>query len=639
MSYKTPNGRRVRLGNPLGQGGEGRVLRVQGSHEVAKVYWPIKRTPELQRKLGVMVSRRPNDPMRASGHLSFAWPSDLLLDGAQFVGFLMPCLDTRRYRPLHMVYRPTDYPAGIDWRLLVQTARNLASAIDALHQEGYVAGDLNESNVLAATDTVVTVVDCDSMQVPDPKRGRIYRCTVGKPDYTAPELRGVDFSKIDRTEASDRFALAVLVCQLLVRGRHPFSGGPPALVADNIAAGRSIFSEGFSMAPGWMPAADLLPPGITRLFERAFIEGHVAPDRRPSATEWQRELDRLRSRLRACGRNVIHKYGDHLSACPWCELERRTGRRAFPGKTGTSARGPARRPRRQGPAPPVQVPAAVPAVSPPPLRNLSLRLVQGAGRAFASWISWKMRVAAMGCALALLLVIGLTMTAAFIGAGGGSAPTPRPTPGASAAQPWVPPQHGQPTGPITPPSRFLLAQAPQSRSDPGYWARLGTALEREGSVEAAAASAGMAKILSSEVHSAQDWNLGASVLELLRTAGAGDDEWLGDEADRAAGAGRKQSAQVLYYLAQILDPQDREWLQKIEPRPGLRVRRGIDWSREYADQDGGSGHSGVITAVPPKTRDGWVEVDWGGASRNWYRWGADGKFDLGISTPWGEGRA
>jgi hypothetical protein len=114
-----------------------------------------------------------------------------------------------------------------------------------------------------------------------------------------------------------------------------------------------------------------------------------------------------------------------------------------------------------------------------------------------------------------------------------------------------------------------------------------------------------------------------------------DDEWLGDEGDRAARQGRRESSQALYYLAHALESDDREWLRKIEPRRGLRVRRGIDWGADYGNQDGGIGRPGRVTAVPPETRAGWVAVEWRETSgANWYRWGEGDKYDLALAVPW-----
>ncbi|OIP71251.1 MAG: hypothetical protein AUK48_12680 [Oscillatoriales cyanobacterium CG2_30_44_21] len=101
-------------------------------------------------------------------------------------------------------------------------ARKLARAVRSVHSRGYVIGDVNESNVLVADDAIVTLVDTDSFQVNDGTT--IYRCTVGKPEYTPPELQGMSFRDVDRSVQHDLFGLGVLIYQLLMEGTHPFGG-------------------------------------------------------------------------------------------------------------------------------------------------------------------------------------------------------------------------------------------------------------------------------------------------------------------------------------------------------------------------------------------------------------------------------
>jgi len=95
--------------------------------------------------------------------------------------------------PVFQIYNPGsrrhELPA-FTYRHLLRTAQNLAAAVDVLHAHGYVAGDLNESNVLVADTALVTLVDTDSFQVRDPESGAVYRCPVGKPEFTPPELQG-----------------------------------------------------------------------------------------------------------------------------------------------------------------------------------------------------------------------------------------------------------------------------------------------------------------------------------------------------------------------------------------------------------------------------------------------------------------
>src|SRR6185436_15163783 len=107
---------------------------------------------------------------------------------------------------------------------------------------------------------LVTFVDCDSIQLRDPASGRVFRCPKGTPEYTAPELQGLDFHTVDRTESSDAFALAVMVCQLLMAGSHPFAGGRGQTREENIAKGESFFLGG--RPPLTAPPASVIPPEV-----------------------------------------------------------------------------------------------------------------------------------------------------------------------------------------------------------------------------------------------------------------------------------------------------------------------------------------------------------------------------------------
>lgn len=175
-----------------------------------------------------------------------------------------------------------------------------------------------------------------------------------------------------------------------------------------------------------------------------------------------------------------------------------------------------------------------------------------------------------------------------------------------------------------------MVRARRDRSD--AWASLEAALADRGRADLSVGAGELSALLSGDLPSVVDWKARGEVLAVLEQVDAGDDEWIGDEGDRARAEGREESAQALYHVAHLLDPDDREWLRKIEPRTGLRVERGIDWKASYEAQDGGSNADGVVVAVPPETRPGWVKVDWpGGDEENWYRWGADQQFELALA--------
>jgi DNA-binding helix-hairpin-helix protein with protein kinase domain len=331
----TAAGRRsVRTGPELGRGGEATVFELAGEPGLAvKLYH--RPGAAHGEKLAAMLATVPAAANDASGHFALAWPRDLVLDATgRTVGFVMPRLDSRLVRPLHQLYHPgsrRQSAPGINWRYLLRIARNLSANLAALHEAGYVVGDLNESNILVDERALVTLIDLDSIQV---RTGRkVYRCTVGKAEYTPPELQGKSFRNINRHPSSDVFALAVLTFQLLMEGLHPFSGAyhgdgdPPGLTA-NIRARRSPYLGNRLLQPApTAPPARLPGRRIRQLLIRSLISPAFA---RPAARDWQRALDRLEAQLVTCPVNPNHTYGAHMRHCPWCQRLEQLGIEAFP---------------------------------------------------------------------------------------------------------------------------------------------------------------------------------------------------------------------------------------------------------------------------------------------------------------------
>jgi len=331
----------LRTETPLGAGGEARVFEiVQDTRLVAKIYHQPQ--PEIARKLAVMRDNPPDDPMAGTGELTIAWVVDLLQtvgEKKRTVGFLMPYVSERM--PIFTFYNPSARRENCPLSnplYLHRTARNLALAVRAIHSRGYVIGDVNESNILASETALVTLVDTDSFQVRDPESGTVYRCPVGRPDFTPPELQGKAFSEIDRVPEHDLFGLAVLIFQLLMEGTHPFAGiytgdGEPPPYESRILAGH--FLHGSKRVP-FRPAGSAVPfamlhPLLRSLFVRCFEEGHLHPSRRPDAAEWAAALLEAEQELIGCAVNPQHRYGQHLAACPWCKRTRLlNGRDPFP---------------------------------------------------------------------------------------------------------------------------------------------------------------------------------------------------------------------------------------------------------------------------------------------------------------------
>ncbi len=335
-------GKIISLGNELGRGGEATVYTTKTSSQAVKIYH--KPSEEKMRKLELMISRPPLDPTAKTGvtntqHISIAWPTGVVRNEmGDVVGFTMPLVNTTKAIPLHQLYNPKvrrQRAPGITWQYLLRIARNLSAVVAALHDKGYVIGDLNESNVLVTDRALVTLVDCDSVQARD--NHTIYRCTVGKGEYTPPELQGKVFEKINRSKHHDAFGLSVLLFLLLMEGVHPFSGvyaleGEPPGLLENIRSKRSPYLKSAEFKP--MPIAppfDSLPNSLQQLFKRAL---GARPRWRPTAKTWLRELESLEQNLAACHENPFHIYSDHLKHCPWCKRSESLGVEAFPAVNG-----------------------------------------------------------------------------------------------------------------------------------------------------------------------------------------------------------------------------------------------------------------------------------------------------------------
>lgn len=329
-SFKREDGSTIVPGKVIAKGGEGVVYEVDhDSHLAAKIYKAP--TSEHTAKLRMMLSKPPIDYIEYRGHTSIAWPEPkgrLFDEQNKCVGFLMPRIHPPTYT-VHTLYNPQNRQKelpGFTWQYLLRTARNFASVLEALHQGGYVVGDVNESNILVTAGAQVTLIDCDSIQIPR-GNGLFFRCGVGKGEYTPPELQGISLTQIDRNVHHDNFSLAVLIFLLLMEGRHPFMGiwkganaDKPPTLEDNIKAGNSSYiGSRLLTQPAYALPFEILPPAVQKLMMQCLGAGHKDPQSRPSAYEWHQVLVEAEEHLSSCSANSQHRYSDHLRGCPWCK--------------------------------------------------------------------------------------------------------------------------------------------------------------------------------------------------------------------------------------------------------------------------------------------------------------------------------
>jgi DNA-binding helix-hairpin-helix protein with protein kinase domain len=322
----------------LGVGGEARIYVLPEDPSKVVKLWH-QPTAERASKVQAMLANPPVDPMAGQGHVAIAWPEELVTSASpnpQIAGFIMPRVV--EMHPIIDFFNPRTRLQRcplFNYFYMVRTARNLATALRALHERGYVVGDFNECNILASETALVTLVDTDSFQVWDATQGKLFRCPVGRPEFTPPELQGKSFSKVNREPSHDFFGLGIVIFQLLMEGTHPFAGvyrggGEAPTISERIGAGHFPYSADprvpYSAAPV-APKLEWLHPAAQHLFMRCFWEGHFKPRLRPDTLSWQFGLEEMEQHLVSCHQNQQHVYCGHLESCPWCDRAAKLGGR------------------------------------------------------------------------------------------------------------------------------------------------------------------------------------------------------------------------------------------------------------------------------------------------------------------------
>nr|WP_250150401.1 hypothetical protein [Mycolicibacter acidiphilus] len=346
-------GEPVNLMPLLAKAGEGTVYGVVGHPEwVAKVFHPdLNGLASKLDKVAAMVQSCPSGSVQPNGFVVLTWPERLLQGRSGPVGYVMPRIETATAVEIHTMSNPANradplpstpqWIRNATWQHLVNIAANLCLAVEVVHRVDAVIGDFQERNILVSDTTEVTLVDCDSMQFID-AGGHRYLCGVGRPEFTAPELAGLNLREQAREKSSDLFALAVHIHQLLMAGNHPFLRGtwtgrgeqPDALSlarAGHWAGGPNSQLRTHPLAP----SLGFLPAEIQRLFVRAFTDGARNPAGRPSAGEWRAALSRIHVTRCESGQHQI-PIG---AGCPWCAIagERRARKRRQRGVPANSA--------------------------------------------------------------------------------------------------------------------------------------------------------------------------------------------------------------------------------------------------------------------------------------------------------------
>lgn len=324
-------GRTLRLGRLLKSGGAGSVFLLEDSpDEVAKLYHPSVDQAVYRRKLEAMLGLCPDLPDRVEGgrrQVQIAWPRAAAFDRAgRFLGFVMPRLPLEDTSDLEHVLlerqaRAADLPTGLGPRMAL--AANLATTLAALHERGHYVVDLKPLNLRFHRESLhIAMLDCDGFSI----LGSGERFPAGQvtPDYLAPEFQRGGVAA-GGEEAQDRFALAVIVFQLINHGIHPYSGRPAVTTLPSDLPGRireNLYAYGLvpdrRIEAAQASGHDGIPERLRRLFDRAFAR---ESRQRPSASQWGDVLVEYARRqsglLVACSRNREHQHfrGEACTSC------------------------------------------------------------------------------------------------------------------------------------------------------------------------------------------------------------------------------------------------------------------------------------------------------------------------------------
>lgn len=332
------DGKPFHVGTRLAAGGEGTVFRLANAADYCVKIYHKTHLPDSKTTLKLNLLKSKYRVLDGYAALPGSLAHLTNVDKSNPVGVFLKLI---KGNDIFEVYNPSSRDEHFPNRrfdFLVRVALNLSRAFNVIHENAIVLGDISEKNVKVRADGTVTIIDCDSFQV---HTGNfIFRCPVGTPLWTPPELHGVDLATVDRTINHDNFGLAQLIFLLLFAGRYPFAGvSPPGqyLPPDEAIRKYAFAYAGFSLPLGGLlgpppgaPPFGALPEYIQKSFLRAFLRGSGEPGSRPSTTEWIDSLTKLENELKQCPVSRGHIYWRNGKSCPWCDVLRDSKWDIFP---------------------------------------------------------------------------------------------------------------------------------------------------------------------------------------------------------------------------------------------------------------------------------------------------------------------
>ena len=297
----------IDLNAKLGRGATALVYRVnfEGKLYAAKIYHQgIDFNGE---KIRAMLDNQPNNKdviFNGQEYPQIAWPIAIIEDeNRKEVGFLLSLVDTSDSFTLDHYYdqglfkKLNSYDeAALSYKL--EIAKNLSIIVADLHSHGHHFIDCKPQNIrVFKRNHIVTLIDCDGFSI-NGKNNR-YPAELLSTDYIAPEAQRRNSLPRDLGEPQDRYALAVILFQLLNKGTHPFQGiindQSQTFNTNDEKAAAGYYPHGIvpdnRIKPRPQSTHHLWDPGTRAMFDQAFTTG--SPSARPSAKEWANHFERL----------------------------------------------------------------------------------------------------------------------------------------------------------------------------------------------------------------------------------------------------------------------------------------------------------------------------------------------------------
>ena len=301
----------------------------------------------------------------------YRWPTDVVQDGTR-TAIIVPVYDGRfffrqGYKGQDLIkgkekngkwftapkFRNEKFPLSLhrdelgDWLSYFQVCVNLCRGVKKMHAMGLAHSDLSYNNVLIdPVGKSACMIDLDGLVVP----GLYPAEVIGTAEFIAPEVlatKHLDKKDPKRklpSRTTDLHAMAVLIYMLLLY-RHPLKGsrvhdldperdellsmGEKALFIEH-PTDDSNRRRADDIGKYDLPWADTsrLPytitgPYLSKLFERAFIDGLHRPNRRPVADEWEQALLKTVDLMQPCANpKCPHQWyvfnNTKRPVCPWC---------------------------------------------------------------------------------------------------------------------------------------------------------------------------------------------------------------------------------------------------------------------------------------------------------------------------------